>query len=359
MFRWSNPTDVEILHGQREFEFRVNEHVNPSVAQLVESNWELRWNSPPTQQQNFRYDHWYDQTIESGAGTASNSAASTNCAAAATAKRKGGCPWRRVVLITAVLALIVAVIYSNPVYRRRMTRFMNRIPQWATAAATILTAFVCGAYGSWTVMSRSEAASNKPVAVVPDSSDPAVTTTATSATTGRDTYMFFYGTLKTGFHWNTKFLSHAERVGDRAITCERWPLVVGDSGVPYLLGDVKCGSDEKSGAAAGEFVHGEVWRCDPVTLQNLDEYEGISKGYYERRTIRVRVFKGKPTALDRTETEMNADVYVLNRSADKLRNSAVMSEYSLEFHRQHYKPIQHILVKQDLYLSEQLPNAKS
>ena len=46
-----------------------------------------------------------------------------------------------------------------------------------------------------------------------------------------------YGTLKRGMHWHKKFLSHgALRVGE-ATTVDRFPLVVGRCGVPYLLTD--------------------------------------------------------------------------------------------------------------------------
>jgi gamma-glutamylcyclotransferase (GGCT)/AIG2-like uncharacterized protein YtfP len=34
-------------------------------------------------------------------------------------------------------------------------------------------------------------------------------------------------------------------------------------------------------------VKGEVWSVDDETLVGLDEYEGINKGYYDRRSIKV------------------------------------------------------------------------
>ena len=42
--------------------------------------------------------------------------------------------------------------------------------------------------------------------------------------------LFVYGTLKRGFHWHSKFLSAARFVG-KGVTCDRYPLVFGDSGI--------------------------------------------------------------------------------------------------------------------------------
>ena len=43
--------------------------------------------------------------------------------------------------------------------------------------------------------------------------------------------------------------------------------MVGESGVPYLLGDLP---------GQGKRVRGELWRLDDTTLLGLDEYEGTS-----------------------------------------------------------------------------------
>ena len=34
---------------------------------------------------------------------------------------------------------------------------------------------------------------------------------------------------------------------------------------------------------------GELWWVDDVALEGLDDYEGITKGYYSRRTIQCVV----------------------------------------------------------------------
>lgn len=52
-----------------------------------------------------------------------------------------------------------------------------------------------------------------------------------------------------------------------AQTDEPMCLVVGESGVPYLLGDQP---------GKGKRVKGELWRLDDTTLLGLDEYEGRS-----------------------------------------------------------------------------------
>ena len=77
--------------------------------------------------------------------------------------------------------------------------------------------------------------------------------------------LFVYGTLREGYHWNSKFLSTCKKVCD-AKTEEKYPLVVGKSCVPYLLGDLP---------DTGHQIIGEVWEVDDVSLQNLDEYPVI------------------------------------------------------------------------------------
>ena len=90
-------------------------------------------------------------------------------------------------------------------------------------------------------------------------------------------YLFFYGTLKRNFHWNQKFLSQSEFIME-VTTVDVFPLVIGQCGVPYLLGDLP---------GQGKCVRGEVWKVNSETLLGLDEYEGITKGYYCRKTIKV------------------------------------------------------------------------
>jgi gamma-glutamylcyclotransferase (GGCT)/AIG2-like uncharacterized protein YtfP len=94
------------------------------------------------------------------------------------------------------------------------------------------------------------------------------------------TLLFVYGTLKRGFHWHSKFMSDCTFVSV-GTTSLPLPLVVGDSGVPYVLGDMPEG--------VGECVVGEVFSVPSESLENLDEYEGVGKGYYRRATVLVDV----------------------------------------------------------------------
>jgi len=146
--------------------------------------------------------------------------------------------------------------------------------------------------------------------------------------------LFVYGTLRQGYHWHSKFLSTSRKTCD-AKTIEKYPLVVGKSCVPYLLGDLP---------NTGNSIIGEVWEVDDVTLQNLDEYEGIGKGYYSRRTI--------PVASKNGNAKMEADAYFKTESSPELRESPYLEEYSLDFHKKNYNAIMHIMVKQQLYLGD-------
>lgn len=150
-------------------------------------------------------------------------------------------------------------------------------------------------------------------------------------------FLFVYGTLKLGYHWNEKYLS--KRFGAdlicSAVTKEKYLLFMGESGVPYLLlGDPLYPADR-------QIVLGEIWSVDEETLQGLDEYEGLSKGYYQRISI----------ALETKERgDFEAFVYILNASVSSLGEVVgPLQEYSLEMHHQHYNPIRHILRKQVTY----------
>jgi gamma-glutamylaminecyclotransferase len=162
---------------------------------------------------------------------------------------------------------------------------------------------------------------------------PPAAAVAAAASAPVDTLLFVYGTLKRGFQWHSKFLSRAVFVAT-AESAELLPLVVGDSGVPYLLGDLP---DQ------GCRVRGELFRVCAVDMLGLDEYEGCGKGYYERRVLPVVDAEGR---------RVEAHAFVKCASSADLRARPFLSEYSLDFHRQHYRAIRHIGVKQDLYMHE-------
>jgi hypothetical protein len=98
-----------------------------------------------------------------------------------------------------------------------------------------------------------------------------------------------------------------------------------------------------------------VYACSDEQLQGLDEYEGLSKGYYERRCIPVLLQRDNHSSGGAAWRRVDCDVYMLKASSKALAELArkqPLSEYSLSVHRTMYKPIRHIQVKQQLHLGE-------
>lgn len=146
-------------------------------------------------------------------------------------------------------------------------------------------------------------------------------------------YLFFYGTLKRKFQWQQKYLS--TRLGanfeSEVVTKEKFPLVVGDCGVPYLLYRHK---------GQGYNIKGELWKVSSSCLKNLDEYEGISKQYYTRELITVKL--GEEQVAER-----EVFVYTLNMKDDEvLLQHEHIPEYTYEIHKLQYHAVDHIQVKQ-------------
>lgn len=156
-----------------------------------------------------------------------------------------------------------------------------------------------------------------------------------------NTLLFVYGTLKRNFQWNSKYLS--PRLGAKfigaATTKDNLKLVVGDCGVPYVLADA-------SGAPDAKQVIGEVWAVSSTCLKNLDDYEGISKGYYDRIQIDVDLTS---TAGSIPSGVVTAHIYVLNHSPQDLKDREGRAEYSIEDHKRYYRAIEHIQIKQRNY----------
>ena len=179
--------------------------------------------------------------------------------------------------------------------------------------------------------------------------------------------LFVYGTLKRGFQWNTKYL--AERLGCsficEAVSAQVWnrtrlllflfvasvtwfllqpmTLVLGESGVPYLLRarDGQVVSD----ASQEHHITGELWEVSNEAMQGLDEYEGVSKGYYSRTTIHVHGI-----GVFARFREWIAEVYVLNDAPEELVKRPRINEYTLDMHKQLYNAIVHVQRKQHAYL---------
>eukprot|EP01087_Luapelamoeba_hula_P011320 TRINITY_DN3064_c0_g1_i1.p1 TRINITY_DN3064_c0_g1~~TRINITY_DN3064_c0_g1_i1.p1 ORF type:complete len:541 (+),score=79.64 TRINITY_DN3064_c0_g1_i1:40-1662(+) len=164
----------------------------------------------------------------------------------------------------------------------------------------------------------------------------AASTSVPVATVDKNKHLlFFYGTLKRDFHWHAKFLFNAEYRGT-AVSADLLPLVIGDCGVPYLLGDLP---------GQGKHVKGEVWCVNDETLLGLDEYEGINKGYYSRREIEVHL----GISAEEPSTA-SVGVYFKTDSNQMLRAGPFLEEYTLAWHKDNYRAIRHIWIKQELYM---------
>ena len=173
--------------------------------------------------------------------------------------------------------------------------------------------------------------------------------------------LFVYGTLKRKFQWNKKYL-HQRRSGPNnayasfkstATSSTKHLLLVGQCGVPYLsLLPTDSGDDD-----AG-YVVGELWQISPECLQNLDEYEGVGKGYYKRERIDLQLSRGEGCSafvycLDTLPKDLRktASSTVTKTAPDQSPNSREpLVEYTLEVHQALYNPVQHILVKQLGYI---------
>jgi hypothetical protein len=123
-------------------------------------------------------------------------------------------------------------------------------------------------------------------------------------------------------------------------------LVIGESGVPYLL--KASDSQSETFASQSHCILGELWEVSSEALQGLDEYEGVNKGYYSRINIPVHG-KGFFSAFGLKKDYM-ADVYVLNNASEELKNRPRINEYTLDMHRQLYNAIMHVQRKQHAYL---------
>ena len=132
--------------------------------------------------------------------------------------------------------------------------------------------------------------------------------------------------------------------------------------MPYVLGDsyTTPSGGAASGAESLQRIQGELWSCSESALSSMDEYEGISKGYYQRKRISVWLTNegggGSGGASGRSDQGevVQAFVYCVSESNDALKaivdgGGGGLAEYELEaHHRAMYKPIKHIRVKQQV-----------
>ena len=233
LFSWNETRDI-LENGP--FEFRFNHYSHPQLDEIVESNWELRWNQ--------KIPKYYE---------------------------------------------LYEFAYPNP-NEIQNSSFFNNLYQY----------FLSFFYNTQENKEENE-----------------------------KEYLFVYGTLKKGFHWNKKFLSFSKFIGN-ASSIDKFPLVFGDCNVPYLL-NIK---DE------GFCVKGEVWEVDQISLSGMDDYEGVNKGYYSREKIHV-LCNGQ---------DLYVNVYFKLHSDDDIFERKFHEEYTLEYHQNNYQPIRHIQVKQKQYL---------
>ncbi|HWV58640.1 MAG TPA: gamma-glutamylcyclotransferase family protein, partial [Longimicrobiales bacterium] len=91
------------------------------------------------------------------------------------------------------------------------------------------------------------------------------------ATTGARVHVFVYGTLMHGQPENT-LLRAAERVREARVTGTLYDV---DGQFPALV------------LAGTDVVHGEIWRCAPDTLYELDRYEDVAGGLFRRVALRI------------------------------------------------------------------------
>lgn len=287
-FRWTNKNDNAILHGIQPFEFRLIESTTADFDIMVESGWEKRWRTEgdqphfwqvyETKETRLKYEKAYQKHL-----------------------LYFSCFKNFISAHALIVSYVIGLCASLLLFFQMNFLF------------SIVCSFLMELQIQY-LLFRLLFPSRRHV-------------------------LFVYGTLKRNMHWNQKFLSNSSFF-HCATTLDRFPLVIGKCGVPYLLG-----GEEVKGQ--GKYVRGEVWLVDDETLENLDEYEGLAKGYYQRKSVRVSlsswVFLPGKT--------LNAQVYVLASAPSSLRSQEYLEEYTLQMHKDRYRAVEHILLKQQMYLA--------
>lgn len=88
----------------------------------------------------------------------------------------------------------------------------------------------------------------------------------------------------------------------------------------------------------------------------MDDYEGLRKGYYCREKIpvspvfRISEFSQQNFPEVKLGGEVTAYVYFKVKSDESLLQLPFLEVYDYKLHKQLYKPIKHIQVKQRAYL---------
>lgn len=280
--------------GVVEVRLRLEPH--PEADLLVTTNWEERWRTPEPR---------YSEVLEMAMDRSGQSPREPQKAAGAFHRA-------RTLLFALCSACAAWLAWSHASTNQSASPSAVPLPA-PLSCGVIAVTVVCVSLGALHLRDRSRA------------------TSASTKSLEQETTIFVYGTLRKDYHWHDKYLGDAEPAG-HATTTEALPLVVGECGVPYVLGDV---------GASGLRIVGELWRVDKDTLQGLDDYEGVNKSYYGRRTIRVERHSGG---------ECEAEIYVLERSTPALRAAPRLQEYTKAMHDECYRPVAHIMAKQERYL---------
>ena len=298
LFHWS--LDRAVLHGEKPFELRLRERERDHVKELVQATWHTRWDpnegsSAPI----LAYDNFFSQMDKNGASDMNHK---------------------------QILSVLFTTIISMAGYLISMIiRSLYRTSR--SLKSSIRSEFL---------VSSTEDGSQK-------------------GNSGE--LLFVYGTLKRMHHWHNKFLSEAQFVCN-AETEEAIPLVVGNSGVPYLLqldnSTVEHGEDlhanEASRQNEGLKVRGEIWKVSIAQLQGMDDYEGCSKGYYTRVQRKCRSMEVNGDHASELLVVWMYMKSVTSKSDLELCSLPRIAEYTKTVHDEQYRPIKHILVKQQGYL---------
>ena len=76
----------------------------------------------------------------------------------------------------------------------------------------------------------------------------------------------------------------------------------------------------------------------------------IGKGYYDRRSFVVHKCTRQGSTIIDSKESFSVQAYFKSHSNEELAKGPFLQEYTLQFHKKNYKPIQHILAKQEMYL---------
>jgi len=133
--------------------------------------------------------------------------------------------------------------------------------------------------------------------------------------------LFVYGTLKRKFFNNRILLEFDSQFQAVYRSVDKWPMVVGRWGVPYLL-PLK---------GNGHQITGEIWEVDDKGLEALDVLEGLAQGLYTRETIAVSPIEN-PAGVEL------AQAYVKTSVDNELLGLPYVETYSIEEHSEKYVP---------------------